>query len=286
MLHHIWRLSEPGAGNLGLACNGDGLVLGRTALVERRDRRFVVREQNEISRLLGRAYGVDFDSKRIMRGLATVAAALNANNLSLACIAAVHLRIPDLPDEAARDAMEAEDTRIKFADRNSALDFHETRKASPNDPKHPGWPSGTPGGIGGQFRPKDSSEDAIAQKIREAVTRRELRMSLIAALHIGVDGLANLVPGIDVAADVELLVEIARTTAEYSKLGIDAAAALDFVKKGPYSLEELQVSSDKYEEFSSYGQFLSQPRNRFGRPLGAREGTYSRRGDREGVESF
>ena len=35
MFHHIWRLSEPGAGNLGPACNGDGLVLGRTPLVER-----------------------------------------------------------------------------------------------------------------------------------------------------------------------------------------------------------------------------------------------------------
>jgi hypothetical protein len=28
-------------------------------------------------------------------------------------------------------------------------------KASPDDPEHPGWPAGTPGGIGGQFRPKD-----------------------------------------------------------------------------------------------------------------------------------
>jgi hypothetical protein len=55
MFHHIWRLSEPGAGNLGLACNGDGLVLGRTPLVERRGGRFVVRDQNEIGRLLSRA---------------------------------------------------------------------------------------------------------------------------------------------------------------------------------------------------------------------------------------
>jgi hypothetical protein len=52
MFHHIWRLSEPGVGNLGLACNRDGLILGRTPLVERRGGRFVVREQDEISRLL------------------------------------------------------------------------------------------------------------------------------------------------------------------------------------------------------------------------------------------
>ena len=29
------------------------------------------------------------------------------------------------------------------------------QKAAADDPKHPGWPAGTPGGIGGQFRPKD-----------------------------------------------------------------------------------------------------------------------------------
>jgi hypothetical protein len=39
------------------------------------------------------------------------------------------------------------------------------------------------------------------------------------------------------------------------KLAIDAAAAFDFVQNAPYSLEDLQVSSD-YEEFSSYDAFL------------------------------
>ena len=32
------------------------------------------------------------------------------------------------------------------------------RKASPDDPKHPGWPVGTADGKGGQFRPKDGGE--------------------------------------------------------------------------------------------------------------------------------
>jgi len=34
---HVWRLSEAGERNLGLARTKDGLVLGRTALIERRD---------------------------------------------------------------------------------------------------------------------------------------------------------------------------------------------------------------------------------------------------------
>jgi hypothetical protein len=35
----------------------------------------------------------------------------------------------------------------------------EILKASSDDPKHPGWPAGTPGGKGGQFRPKVSDDE-------------------------------------------------------------------------------------------------------------------------------
>jgi hypothetical protein len=111
----MWRLSEAGEGNLGLACTENGLVLGRTPLVERQRHRFVVRDKSEIERLLCRAYQADIAAERLMPGLATVAAALNADDLCLAAIAAVHLRIPDLPDQAARDGMVAEDTFIKYA---------------------------------------------------------------------------------------------------------------------------------------------------------------------------
>jgi hypothetical protein len=38
-------------------------------------------------------------------------------------------------------------------------------KASPDDPKHPGWPAGTPDGRGGKFRPKDGDEGAPAAVI-------------------------------------------------------------------------------------------------------------------------
>src|SRR5580692_3955937 len=101
MIHKIWRLSEnSGDDNLGLACTEQGLVLGRTALIERRDGRFVVREGSEIEQLLSRAYQSNVVVDRLMPGLATVAAALNANDQALARIAAVHLRIPDLPDQA------------------------------------------------------------------------------------------------------------------------------------------------------------------------------------------
>ena len=82
-----------------------------------------------------------------------------------------------------------------------------------------------------------------------------MRISLLAALHIGLEALGNAIPGLDVAADVAMAATVARTIAEYGQLAIDAAAALDFVKQGPHSLEDLQVSSN-YEEFPSYLDFV------------------------------
>ena len=149
-----------------------------------------------------------------------------------------HLRIPDLPDQAARDRLEAEDILIKSIDRHTAPHALETallnsgeaadnnesfqpdpvdgfRKASPDDPKHPGWPAGTEGGRGGQFRPKDASE--LTQKVKSLIARRALRMGLLAGLRVGLESLANLLPGVDVAADVLLVADIARTVAEFRK---------------------------------------------------------------------
>jgi hypothetical protein len=258
MIYRVWRLSEStGDDNLGLTCTEQGLVLGRTALIERRDTGFVVRERSDLEHLLGCAYRTKLNVDRLMPGLATVASALNANDQGLARIAAVHLRIPDLPDLAARGAMEAEDVLIKYLRQRELRD--EIRKASPDDPKHPGWPAGTEGGRGGQFRPKDGSEAVIAQdvidRIRRIKARRALRTEALAVLRLAAELLVDAVPGIGFAADAATLINMANTIAELKKLKIDADAAIEFVKHGPYSLEKLQVSSN-YEEFSSYGDFI------------------------------
>ena len=114
----------------------------RPPLIERRDRRYVVRERAEIERLLKRAYQNARAAEGLMSRLATVAAALIADDQCLARIAAVHLQIPDLPSEAARDGMEAEDALIKSGDWNPAL--HPRTGTSPN----PGWFAPTDGRSG------------------------------------------------------------------------------------------------------------------------------------------
>ncbi len=275
-MYKFWRLSKYCDDNFGLACTDAGLFLGRTPLIERHGARFAMRKRTEIERLLSRAYGEDLIVDRLLPGLATVTAALNANDPGLARIAAVHLRIPDLPNQAARDRLEAEDVVIESVDRDFAAhgldavpldpsvaaDANESfflhppdriHKASPDDPKHPGWPAGTEGGRGGQFRPKDASE--LTQRVKSLIARRALRMGLLADLRVGLEALGNLIPVVDVAADVLMAADIARTVVEFRKLAIDGAAALDFVKDGPHSLEDLQVASNGYEEFSSYDEF-------------------------------
>jgi hypothetical protein len=154
MIFKIWRLSENSGGdNLGLTCTEQGLVLGRTALIERRDTSFVVRERSELEHLLGSAYRTKLNVDRLMPGLATVAAAFNANDQGLARIAAVHLRIPDLPDKAARDVMEAADILIKSADWNPAP--HPRAGTPPN----PGWFAPTDGAGGESSSTRTTQND-------------------------------------------------------------------------------------------------------------------------------
>lgn len=151
-MHSFWRLSEAGPDNLGLACTDDGLLIGRTPLIERCDGRFVVRERAAIERLLKHACSsVD----RLMSRLAAVASALNANDSCLAHIVAVHLKIPDLPDLAARDEIEFEDAVIRSVDWNP--DLHPRTGTPPN----PGWFAPT-GGSDSQSVPVQTAQNDSA----------------------------------------------------------------------------------------------------------------------------
>jgi hypothetical protein len=144
---HTWRLSEAGDDNLGIAFTDDGLLIGRTPLIEKRDGQFVVGHQHDIERLLSRAYRTDIRADRLMAGLATVACALNVNDQCLARIAAVHLRIPDIPDRTARDAVEAMDVFIKYArdEGGGDSDWNAALHPRTGTPPNPGWFAPTEG---------------------------------------------------------------------------------------------------------------------------------------------
>jgi hypothetical protein len=93
----------------------------------------------------------------LISGLATLASALNANNGCLARIAAVHLKIPDLPNHAAREAMEAEDSLIKYAqDEAGGSDWNPALHPRTGTPPNPGW-----------FAPTDSGHDSSGLRVAE-----------------------------------------------------------------------------------------------------------------------
>jgi hypothetical protein len=179
MNYPFWRLSEAGPDNLGLTCTDDGLLLGQTPLIERQGGRFVAREREEIARLLMGVFPDGFTVERLMPGLATVASALNANDPALARIAAVHLRIPDLPSAAARDAMIAEDVLIKYArDEGGGGDWNPALHPRTGAPPNSGW-----------FAPTDGS-GAETSRVRVAENQRDARRSDVA----GADGWVRLPP--------------------------------------------------------------------------------------------
>ena len=162
---HMWRLSEAGEDNLGLACSDDGLFIGRTPLIEKRDGHFVVRQQHDIERLLSRAYRTEIRADRLMSGLTSVARALNTDDQCLARIAAVHLRIPDIPDRTARDAMEAMDVFVKYArdEGGGGSDWNPALHPRTGTPPNPGWFAPTEGS-GKSFPVRTAQNDDTEQR--------------------------------------------------------------------------------------------------------------------------
>lgn len=139
---HLWRLSEGGDRSLGLCCTEDGLFLGRTPLIERREGRYSVRPQADLERLLGRAYRGEISLDRLLPGFRVIASALDENNLCLAQIAAVQLRVPDLPELLARRGIEAEDLLIKRARNDGRLartGWDSSEHPRTGVPPNPGW---------------------------------------------------------------------------------------------------------------------------------------------------
>ena len=184
-MHQMWRLSEAGPLNLGLACTDDGLLLGRTSLIERRGGQFVVRARGEIERLLKCAYDGEPPVNRLMSGLARVASALNANDQCLARIAAVHLQMPDLASAAVRDVLVAEDARIKYArdEGADAANWNPALHPRTGTPPNPGWFATTAGAShdaptarvaesDGPTRRSDATPDAVDNRVHLPPAKR------------------------------------------------------------------------------------------------------------------
>jgi hypothetical protein len=105
----------------------------------------------------------------LMPGLTAVAKALDANDLLLARIAAVHLKMPDLADGFARQAMEAEDRLIKYGDGGGA-NWNPTLHPRAGTPPNPGW-----------FAPSSGSSEPSSQTTTTQNARNAPNLETIVA---------------------------------------------------------------------------------------------------------
>jgi hypothetical protein len=220
---------------------------------------FEPRPVDELNAILGWTFGRSFDSTEISRGLQTIAGALDDGNLARAVIATQLLRLPFLEEFQARRAQAA----------------MTMLKASADDPKRPGWPTGTPNSLGGKFRPKNGELSADAKrtaidKLNRLIRRRWIRFTLRTLLNarrfmrlarIGVEAASNAVPGVDVVGDTALAVDLpyqiadtALLIGEFVQLKTQTDAAVQFANNGPYTLDQLRNDLNN-RSFSSFDAF-------------------------------
>lgn len=130
-------------------------------------------------------------------------------------------------------------------------------KASPDDPVRPGYPAGAPDGRGGKFMPKDSSPAGLAnaaQKLKRLKALREFRAALEVALVVVTTAPVEAVPGANVAATIRAAIKLGAVAIALGNDEIEINRAIEFVEKGPYTLDQLQVSGNG-DSFSSFDDF-------------------------------
>jgi len=243
-------LNAPGD-RLGISFGAAGPSIGPVALLQKVDGALTVRPIEELEYVLGLAFDKSIDFSRYVPALTGVARALNVGDLGQAMLRVQLMGLPVLADEDAfQRAVEAEDLW----------------KAAPDDPKHPGYPKGTPNGRGGQFRPKDVlageevAEKAVEKRLERLIVRRAFRAGLRrivtarAALRFAGEAVSNVVPVADAVGDVMMAEQAGEVLAEGYEIREEADAALNFVKKGPWDLEDLYASK-KPESFNSFDEF-------------------------------
>jgi hypothetical protein len=127
-------------------CGADGLYLGPSPLIAQVDGAYRLRAEDEIAAVLAAAYG-EANAARGLPGLALIAAALQHGEMARAAIAAVHLKLPEIPDEGIARIARA-DELLKTFDPNEPRDCHGrwTTRANPGHSRQPARGSAPGGG--------------------------------------------------------------------------------------------------------------------------------------------
>lgn len=227
----------------GISCDSNGPTIGPIRLLTKINSTFAPRPVEELNNIFAYVVERPVDCSNIVERLEAVAAAMNEKELVRAVFATLFLQLPPLSENQALRAARA------------AILF----KASPDDPEHPGWPKGTEGGKGGQFRPKNEAAEETVERLARLAVRRQIRRELVHILsrhaaRLAVDVVGDAIPWLDAISFAATFADLTAMADEYATLQTETKIAIEFVKNGPYSLDQLRVSSVD-EAFLSYSAF-------------------------------
>lgn len=169
------RFSLSPATGAGVCCGETGLFVDDVHLLEvNQDQpgRWQPRPVSNLNRDLSERYGLPIDCNAKTGGLAAIARALNRGDILHAQIVALHLQFPDPPalTKAALNAGEIVDLARQL--RASGL-----LKADWDPLKHPRWPAGAPGSIGGEFAPRGGvADDSVIEDQNAPVIPAQLTL--------------------------------------------------------------------------------------------------------------
>ena len=107
----------------------------------------------DLNRDLSKRYGIPIDINAKSGGLIAIARALNRGDLLYAQITTLHQQIPDPPPLTKSAQTMGDIVALAQQLRASGL-----LKADWDPLKHPRWPPGTPGSIGGEFAPRGTTK--------------------------------------------------------------------------------------------------------------------------------
>jgi len=145
----------------GISCSRDGVFVGGVPLLERNcsfgtsgHDGWQPRPLSDFNRDLSARYGLPIEFDRKIGGLRIISQALDRGDLIYAQIATLHLEIPEPPSLGI--SARSPDRLINLARQLAAS---RLLKADWDPAKHPRWPAGSPGGIGGEFAPAGATLD-------------------------------------------------------------------------------------------------------------------------------
>ena len=177
LIGRYFGLSDAPGGSI--SCGTSGVFVREVPLLERSCSRnglqqWEPRPVRDLNRDLSKRFGIPIDINAKSGGLIAIARALNRGDLLHAQITTLHLQIPDPPPLTKSAQTMGDVVALARQLRTSGL-----LKADWDPLKHPRWPAGTTGSIGGEFAPRgDVADDSPTEEHSAPLIPAQLRLPI------------------------------------------------------------------------------------------------------------